>query len=72
VQYLTRQRNDETEAWWTNAIAAEDVPIVVRDLLRERHVVAAREEIGVTLAWARALPGWNDAHPPLLVLDELP
>lgn len=72
VQYLTRQRNDENEAWWANAIADEELPMVVRELFRERHVVAGLDEIRETLAWARALPGWSDVHPPLLVHDDLP
>jgi hypothetical protein len=72
VQYLTRQRNEDTEAWWTSAIADEALPMVVRELLAERQIVASADEIAETLAWARALPGWDDTRPPLLVLDALP
>ncbi len=70
VLYLMRQRNDETEAWWTNAIAEEDLPMIVRELLRERQVVASRGEIDDTLAWARRLPGWDEDDPALVVVED--
>ncbi len=58
--------------WWTNMLAIEDAPIIVRELLQERQVVATHEEIEEALRWARSVDGWSDEHPPLVGLDGRP
>jgi hypothetical protein len=72
VQFLTRRRDPDTETWWANALAVEDAPPIVRDLMREREVLASEAEIAEALEWARTVDGWDDEHPALTVVDRLP
>jgi len=70
VQFLTRERNEDTEPWWDAALSRDDVPLVVRELLQERRVMVTDAEAVETLVWARSVEGWDEDRPALAVATD--
>jgi len=70
VQFLTRERNEDTESWWETALSQDDVPLVVRELLQERRVMVTDAEAVETLVWAQAVDGWDEDRPALSVAPD--